>query len=237
MDKHLITICARGGSKGLPGKNIRVLNGKPLIAYTIEIAKKLSHELNIDIGLSTDSLEIKNVAEDYELREDYTRPKNLAQDTTGKIDTIHDLLLFYERKKNITYDYIWDLDVTSPLRDMRDLLNSFKILQEKPDAYNIFSVSPARKNPYFNMVEETGDGYVKLIMDQDEFRSRQKAPVVYDMNASIYIFRRKFFEDGYTMSNTPKTLHYLMPHICFDIDSEFDFNVVEYLLKNNMIQL
>ena len=90
--KILITICAHGGSKGIPGKNIKKLNGKPLIAYSIEIANKFSKLYNSDIVLSTDSNEIKTVAADYGLITKYERPLRLSTDNTGKIETIKYIL-------------------------------------------------------------------------------------------------------------------------------------------------
>ena len=120
----LITICARGGSKGIPGKNIKLLNDIPLIAYTIKIAKQFAINKNCTIALSTDDLAIKKVASNYGLISDYKRPKKLAKDTTGKVETIEDVLFYYEKKCKSKFDYILDLDVTSPLRTLEDLENS-----------------------------------------------------------------------------------------------------------------
>ena len=233
MQNHLITICARGGSKGIPGKNIRKLNGKPLIGYTIEIAQKLARKIKADIALSTDSQDIKKVASEFDLCEEYHRPEELSGDTVGKIAVFRDVLSYYENLKNKRYNFIWDLDVTSPLRNLEDLTKAFHKLQNNPDAYNIFSVSEAKKNPYFNMVEETGNGFVQLVKNGNTIKSRQKAPVVYDMNASFYIYRRSFFDETFEMSITPSTLYYLMPHICFDIDEPIDFEIMQFLIREN----
>ena len=96
----LITICARGGSKGIPGKNIKLLNGIPLIAYTINIAKEFSKLYNSNISISTDSLEIKKVVSEYLVTSDYIRPDYLATDNAGKLDTIKDLLNFEEKRNH-----------------------------------------------------------------------------------------------------------------------------------------
>jgi len=123
----LITICARGGSKGIPGKNIKEVGGKPLIEYSIKTAGFFSQIYPSDLILSTDSLKIKEIAANFGLFTDYIRPESLSSDTAGKIDTIKDALTYQEKKTGIKYDYILDLDVTSPLRTVDDLKNAFKI--------------------------------------------------------------------------------------------------------------
>lgn len=140
----LLTICARGGSKGIPGKNIKMMNGKPLIWYTIQTARMFQKRVpNVDIVLSTDSDEIRRVAKECGLDSDYKRPDYLANDTCGKIDAIKDVLLHYEQQYGKRYDYLLDMDVTSPLRTVDDLLAAFKIIEEEKAAINLYSVSPA----------------------------------------------------------------------------------------------
>ena len=97
----LITICARGGSKGIPGKNIKLLNGKPLIYYTVRAAKQFNSVYQTDIGLSTDSWAIKDIVEQYGLSTEYIRPANLATDNAGKIEVIRDLLNHEEKAHQI----------------------------------------------------------------------------------------------------------------------------------------
>jgi CMP-N,N'-diacetyllegionaminic acid synthase len=231
----LITICARGGSKGIRGKNIRMLNGKPLIAYTIETAQKFSKNYNADIALSTDSNEIKETAVKFGLQTKYARPEKLATDTAGKIDAITDIMDFMEHENSVAYDFVIDLDVTSPLRTVYDIENAYKQLLQNKKALNIFSVSPAKRNPYFNMVEENAGGFYRTIKDGKIFKSRQEAPKVYDMNASFYIFRKKFFTDNWQVSTTNASLAYIMPHICFDLDEPEDFIVMEILMQQNLL--
>lgn len=232
----LITICARGGSKGIPGKNIKEVGGKPLIEYSIKTANIFSQVNPSDIVLSTDSPKIKEVAANCGLFTDYIRPESLSSDTTGKIDTIKDVLNYQEKKTGIKYDYILDLDVTSPLRTIEDLENAFKIIREDPEALNIFSVSPAHRNPYFNMVEKGDDGYYKLIKTPKQpIKSRQTAPVVFDLNASFYFYRRIFFDFDFQNAYTSKSLVYVVPHVCFDLDEPIDFLFMEYLIANNKL--
>lgn len=234
----LITICARGGSKGIPGKNIKVLNGKPLIGYSIDLANKVKdHYGTVDIELSTDSEEIKRVSEKCGLKSNYVRPDYLANDSCGKIDAITDIVKYAEEKHNNKYDYVLDLDCTSPLRNLDDIKTAFDIILADKEAINLFSVSEPARNPYFNQVEKKDNGYyaqVKLDASGMVF-SRQAAPQVYDLNASFYIYKRLFFDLGYRGAITDKSLIYIMPHICFDLDHPIDFEILSYLMANNRL--
>ncbi len=234
----LITVCVRGGSKGIPGKNIKDLNNKPLIYYTLNFAEKFAEiHPGTFIYLSTESKEIKEVVKDLNLSMvniDHNRPPELATDTSGKLGAIRDLKEFAEKQQKQKFNYIIDLDVTSPLRSIDDLEKSLEMLKAHEEALNIFSVSPANRNPYFNMVEEKGDGYVKLVKEGN-FLSRQAAPVVYDMNASFYIFSSNFFKRSFSGAITEKTLAYNVPHLCFDLDEPIDFEFMEFLLSKDKL--
>ena len=235
--KTLITLCARGGSKGIPGKNIKKIGELPLIYYSADIARRFKEKMaETDIVLSTDSDEIRNVVADFGLGIDttYQRPEALATDQAGKIGVIQDVLLHQEAKTGFGYDMVLDLDITSPLRNLDDLLAALNLINNSQEAYNIFSVSPANRNPYFNMVEEKPDGYVALCK-QGQFLSRQQAPRVFDLNASFYYYRRSFFEQGFKTVFTDKTLIYEVPHICFDLDHPIDFEFMSYLIQSGKL--
>lgn len=232
----LITICARGGSKGIPGKNIKVLNGKPLIGYTIDIAKRFQKKYgNVEIALSTDSNEIIRIAEEYGLHSDYRRPASLSGDTVGKIDAIKDIVLFTEKLKGLKYDYILDLDVTSPLRTLEDLEEAFELINADANAVNLFSVCECGRSPYFNQVEQKENGYYNKVKDAGTVLTRQSSPKVYDLNASFYIYRRRFFELGYKGAITDRSLIYLMKHTCFDLDHPIDFEIISFLLEKKKL--
>ena len=237
MINILITICARSGSKGLPGKNIKKLNGRPLIDYSIKHALKF-HDLYsnyiIDISLSTDCSEIKNIAKECGLDSNYDRPKYLANDSVGKIEVLDHVLKYEENRNNKKYHFLIDLDVSSPMRTIQDLQKAFEIIKANNNALNIFSVSKAHKNPYFNIVEAKEDGFCKLVKSSNS-KSRQLAPVVFDMNASFYIYRKKFFDQNLNTAITNQSLMYLMNHICFDIDEPIDFDLMEFLLTSNKL--
>jgi len=233
----LITICARGGSKGIPGKNIKQVNGIPLMAYSIKCAKKFKEKYpDSDIVLSTDSLEIKKVAQQYGLYTDYMRPQELGGDTVGKIDVLKHVFDFCEKQNNKQYDFLLDLDVTAPLRNLEDLEKALTIISENQNAINLFSVSLPHRNPYFNMVEEGTDGYYKLVKQSGQLLlTRQSAPKVYDINASFYYYKRKFFELGYKGAITDRTLIYEIPHICFDLDHPMDYEYLSFLITQNKL--
>lgn len=233
----LITICARGGSKGIPGKNIKLLNGKPLIAYSIDVAQQFKAIFgDTDIALSTDSEDIIRIAEEYGLKSDYKRPDYLANDTVGKIDAIKDIVLYSETKRGERYDYILDLDVTSPLRTLNDLNAAFDILRSDENAVNLFSVSEAGRSPYFNMVEQKENGYYAQVKTPEgNVFTRQSAPEVYDLNASFYFYKRCFFDMGYKGAITDRSLIYKVPHVCFDLDHPIDFEIISFLVANNKL--
>lgn len=232
----LITICARGGSKGIPGKNIKVLNGKPLIGYTIEMAKRFQEKHgNVEVALSTDSDEIIRVASECGLHSDYKRPESLSGDTVGKIDAIKDIVLYTEKVKDIMFDYVLDMDVTSPLRTLEDIEEAFELMNADSNAVNLFSVSEPGRSPYFNQVEKKENGYYNKVKDGGDVLTRQSAPKVYDLNASFYIYRREFFNLGYKGAITDRSLIYLMKHACFDLDHPIDFEIISFLLENNKL--
>jgi len=231
----LVTLCARSGSKGIPGKNKKNLAGKPLIGYSIEVAKKFATIYNCDIAISTDDDEIKDISMQYGISMNYNRPKHLATDMAGKIETISDLIYYQEAKNNFLYDYILDLDITSPLRSIKDLCDGFEILIKDNIALNLFSVNNAARNPYFNMVEQKGNGYFYLVKNEGNFLTRQSAPKVYDLNASFYFYKRSFFELNFKTVFTSNSLIYEMPHICFDLDHKIDFDFLEFLINNNRL--
>ena len=233
----LITLCARGGSKGIPGKNIKLINGIPLIGYTIQLAKQFQKKYNAIIALSTDDTILKKIAESYGIITTYQRPSYLATDSAGKMDTIKDVLLYEESLSHYNFDYILDLDITSPLRTIEDVEKALELLVKKPNAYNIFSVNPAARNPYFNMVEEKSNGFYSLVKmnPNGSVMTRQSAPKVFDMNASFYWYRRSFFELGFNTAITEKSMIYEMNHMCFDLDHTVDFLFMEFLLQNDKL--
>lgn len=230
--KVLITLCARGGSKGIKNKNIALINELPLIYFSIKHALSFSEKFDSVTTLSTDSLLIKETAKNYGLTTEYIRPSEFATDTAGKLDVIKDILLYEEQKNNTKFDWVLDLDISSPLRTIEDLLVAFEQIQNNIEALNLFSVSNAHKNPYFNMVELQSDGFCQMCKSLPKgVTSRQTAPKVFELNASFYFYRRNFFDKNEMRVINNKSLAYIMPHICFDIDEPIDMAFMKYLIE------
>lgn len=229
--KRVCTICARGGSKGVKGKNIRPLLGKPLIAYSIQQAKAsgLFHVVAVD----SDSEAILEVAREWGA--DYTirRPDELATDRAAKIPAIRHCVVEAERMAGTVFDVVVDLDATSPLRHADDIVQCVKMLEERAVA-NVITGAPARRSPYFNLVEVDKNGVAVLSKRLPvPVVRRQDAPACFDMNASIYVWRRAalFASDSVFGDDT---LLYVMPEErSVDIDSELDFMIVERLMTLN----
>ncbi len=230
----ILTICARGGSKGVYKKNIRPILGKPLIAYTIETALKWNKADRVVV--STDDEEIADIARKFGAEVPFMRPHELATDTAGKLSVIQHAVKFCEEDANTKYDIVVDLDPTAPIRKISDIDNSLnKFLNS--DADMLYSVCMARRNPYFNMVEldEKGYAYTSKSLEKEIVR-RQDSPKVYDMNASIYLYRRKFLLNADSF-NSGKAIVYVMDDITsHDIDREIDFQFIEFLLEKGVFR-
>ena len=233
---YLITICARGGSKGIPGKNIKPVGGKPLLAFTAKVAPEFARIHGADIVLSTDSEEIRRVGAEAGVPTDYERPDFLANDTCGKPNAIKDALLYAEKYYDRKYDFVIDLDVTSPIRNLEDIENCVAMIEKNKEALTIFSVNPCARNPYFNQVEESKDGFCHVVLG-GRYTTRQSAPKVYDMNASIYVYRREALDCENPRAVTPRSIVYVMDHICFDLDEPADYDYLSYLIETGKIRL
>lgn len=232
----LITICARAGSKGVKNKNIRNFLGQPLINYTINVAKDFKNknkQQDIDICVNSDSKEILDIAKKcYNKIIGIERPKSLAKDFTPKIQVIKHSLKFMEEKLNKKYDFVIDLDVTSPIRTVEDIERALKKAIDNKEVDVVFSVVESRRNPYFNMVEKV-NGKIKKVKESN-FVARQQAPKVYDMNASIYCYRRNSLLKIFKTSPFDGNCDIIeMPDTgVLDIDSEEDFILMELIAKN-----
>jgi len=229
--KVLCTICARGGSKGVKNKNIKLIHGKPLIAYTIEQA--IQSGLFEHIVISTDSDEIATISQQYGAEVFFKRSADMASDTAGKLDVIKDAFKKSEQHYKEKYDYLIDLDATAPLREAADINDSFQqFLDNNND--NLITAMPSRRSPYFNLVEVGSDGRVELskTLDKNIIR-RQDVPKSFDMNASIYIWKRDVIlsESSLFLMNTGL---YVMPEErSIDIDNELDYEFVEFIMSKN----
>lgn len=237
MANILLTIAARGGSKGIEKKNIKLLMGKPLIAHTIKQALEWNQAKRVIV--STDSQEIADVAKEYGAEVPFIRPDYLAEDSTPKGPVLKHALTECEKQFNEQYDIVVDLDVTSPLRSQKDLDQCLDLfLKSKPKT--LFSVVNAHKNPYFNMVERDKNGTITLCKTIGKgVMRRQDAPEVYSLNASIYFYDRKYLLESdmpYPVSDQSEI--YVMDDISgIDIDREIDFKLIEFLVEKECVQI
>ena len=227
-DDVLIIIPARGGSKGIPHKNIKPLNGKPLIYYAIDTARAITKDDNICV--STDDEEIKSVVETYGLKVPFLRPDELATDTAGTYEVLLHALDFYEQQGK-RYDIVLLLQVTSPFRkaeQVKEALELFKQTNDK-DAM-VVSVKECPSNPYYGIYEEGIDGFLHISKGDGNIYRRQDAPKVYEYNGAIYIMDASTLKRIH-MSKIPHRVKYVMDaKSSFDLDSMLDWQMAEMML-------
>jgi CMP-N-acetylneuraminic acid synthetase len=230
--KILCTICARGGSKGIPEKNKKIISGEPLIVYTIKVAKECDYF--DDYIISTDDEDIIKIANIYNIPAPFKRPKYLCKSNISRIEAVIHAVNWVEENWKKNYNIVVDLSVTSPLRIVKDIKSAIELLvNEKAD--NVFSVSPAYRNPYYNMVENINGKIKKVKEFNGKITKRQVAPIVYDMNDSINVWWRDLlFKRRSNFNNNTKI--YIMPrNRGIDIDEPFDLLVVSLILsKKNL---
>jgi N-acylneuraminate cytidylyltransferase len=221
-------IGVRAGSKGVPGKNFRAICGKPLIDWSLD--QLLAHPAVDAVVVSTDSPEIYEHAVAKGTLGIGLRPGHLATDSAGKWGVWQHALAASEALAGPASAFL-DLDATSPLREMEDITGALALFRrEKPDM--VMSCCEARKNPYFNLVEpdETGALHVSKPLPGGVV-ARQQAPVVYEHAASTYVVAPDYLKRAKSLFEG-RVIPYLMPpERCLDIDTEFDFRLVEWLLK------
>ena len=225
----LCTICARGGSKGVKNKNIRPLAGKPLIAHTIEQAR--TSGLFALIAVSSDSAAILDAARRHGADLLVTRPTEMANDTAPKMPAIRHCVDAAKRHAGKEFDVLVDLDATSPLRLPEDIVGAVRLL-ESTGASNVITAAPARRSPYYNLVEVGSDNVVRVCkpLATDIIR-RQDSPKCYDMNASIYVWRADTVYTDSAVFQSSTRLYVMPDDRSIDIDSELDFRIVEMLFS------
>ena len=219
----------RGGSKEVPNKNLTIINNKPLLAYTIEQAIKCN--LFTKIIVSTDSKKIADKSIKYGAEVFFKRPKYMAKDKSAKIPVVRHALIESEKFYKKKFHYIFDLDATSPLRTIEDLIKSFKQFKREKSKV-LITASIANKNPYFNQIEYQKNKY-DIVKKLKTFpKRRQDAPIVYDMNASIYIWKRKHLLDSNNLFTNKTSLYIMSQDRSCDIDTNLDLKFVRYVMKN-----
>lgn len=228
--KVLAIIPARGGSKGLPGKNIKELCGKPLIAWSIEQAKSCS---DIDrIIVSTDDEEIAETAKKYGAEAPFMRPAELANDTASTIDVIFHTINWLKEHQEFQPEYILLLQPTSPLRLAEDINGAIQMLKDK-NAQAVVSVYETDHHPWWSNTLPEDDSMKHFLRPEILNKRRQDLPVFYRLNGAIYLANTDYLHECNGFLG-PDTFAYEMPkNRSIDIDSDIDFKLAGLLLEEN----
>ncbi len=222
-------IFARGGSKGVPRKNLRPLAGKPLIAYAIQTALE-SRWINRVI-VSTDDDEIAAVARQYGAQVPFMRPVELAQDDSPEWLAWQHAVRTLSNDSDREIDVVVSIPPTSPLRTVQDVDACIEALLDS-DADIIITIKPADRNPYFNMVVLDDLGYARLVIPPDQaIHCRQSAPSVYDMTTIAYATRPSFVLNKHAVFDGKVKAILVPPERSIDIDTEMDFKIAEFLVS------
>lgn len=223
--KPLIVIPARGGSKGVPGKNIKLLNGKPLIQYTIEVAQALfDKEL---ICISTDDEKIKSTVEQLGQSVPFLRPDFLATDTAGTYEVLLHALDFYEVEKKYNADTLILLQPTSPFRTSEHLKEALDLYNQDLDM--VVSVKETKANPYYLLFEEDTQGFLKKSKEAS-FNRRQDCPKVWELNGAIYIINIKSLREKPIHLFEKRKKFEMDEMSSHDIDTIYDWKLAELLV-------
>ena len=236
----LCVISARGGSQGVPGKNVRPLLGEPLIARAVKNA--LAAEEITDVYISTDSVAIADAAKNVGAKVLFMRPDSLAGPRVGKFQVWQHALRACEEHLSSSFDVYVDIDCTNPLIEPSDISNAIRQFQGRKaegvalDA--VFTVALARRNPYFNLVEPNEKGSLKMSKSgEDTVLSRQTAPPVYEHVAGVYVLDPNYLRNSEHLLDGHAEGYLVEGEKALDIDSELDFLMIEYLLKRRYEQL
>ena len=227
-------IPARGGSKGVPGKNIRPVHGKPLIAYSIECGLKCP---SIDhLIVTTDSQEIADIARKWGADVPFLRPKELAGDTAPMLPVMQHAVIAAEEYYDRRLSTLVLLDPTGPLRVVDDVEGCLKLFRDS-DCDAVISGNTAHRSPYFNMVMEN-DGYVCLVIPTSEaIGRRQDSPPVYDLNTVVWVYSREALMEEAARIPARTLLYVVPPERAIDIDTELDFKILEFLMGERIASI
>lgn len=225
-EKYLIIIPARGGSKGIPGKNIKPLNGKPLIYYTIDAARSVVDDSHICV--STDDDHIISVVEQYGLKVPFKRPLNLATDKANTYDVLLHALHFYEEKGE-HFDAIILLQPTSPFRTGKHVNEALTLYSKEIDM--VVSVKETDANPYYVCFEEDPNGMLQISKGDGHYTRRQDCPPVYEYNGAIYIINPDSLKEK-PLNKFAKRKKYIMDREhSLDLDTMLDWKVAELVIN------
>ena len=228
----LIIIPARGGSKGIPHKNIKELSGKPLICYAIDTARKITSDENICV--STDDDDIIKVVEDYGLKVQFKRPDYLATDNAGTNGVLLHALDFYEQRGN-HYDVVVLLQTTSPFRKAEDVIEAVNLYDDSVDM--VTSVMPAKCNPYYDGFEDNAEGLLTISKGNGTIERRQDAPKVWQQNGAVYVIN-PFELKAKGLAGMTRIRKYVMDELhSVDLDNMLDWKIAEIMLEEKLVEI
>lgn len=227
LDDALFVIPARGGSKGIPGKNVKLLGGKPLIHYSLEFARQFVSDEHI--CLSTDDPTIVACAAQIEYKTKFIRPAHLATDQAGTYDVLIHALAEYDSQR-IRYKKLILLQPTSPFREKVHLENALMLFDSSIDM--VTSVVESDANPYYSLFEENETGFLKISKGEGQFLRRQDAPKVYLLNGSIYIINIDSIYAHNSMGEFKQVKKSEMSkEYSIDLDTPYDWKLAEFILN------
>lgn len=228
--KALFVIPARGGSKGIPHKNIKLLGGKPLIGYSVDVARQFADDA--DICVSTDDEEIASVVRGMGLEVPFMRPAELATDKSGTYEVLLHALDFY-RSKGVEYDVLVLLQPTSPFRKAEDVKAALDVYS--PDIDMVVTVKEASSNPYYNCYEKDENGFLAISKGDGKFTRRQDAPKVWEYNGAVYVINVASLKKM-TLGEFRRRRMSVMDSVrSVDLDTEIDWLIAEKLLESGRI--
>ncbi len=224
--KILVIIPARGGSKGIPHKNIKPLAGKPLIYYTIDTARQIVDD--DEICISTDDKEIIQCVEDYGIKVPFVRPAELATDTAGTYEVLLHALNYYEQQGKV-YDIVVLLQNTSPFRTAEQVKEALSMYSTSIDM--VVSVKECTANPYYCVFEEDGEGYLHICKGDGSITRRQDAPKVYEYNGAIYVINPRSLKEKPLNKFTKRIKYVMNERSSLDLDTMNDWYMAELLIN------
>ena len=222
----LTLICARGNSKGIKNKNIRLFNQKPLIFYTIQQAFKSKYIK--EVFVSTDSKKIAKISKNLGAKIKFIRSKKLSLDNTPEIEVWKDAIKRLQKINKVDYSHLCVLPITSPLRNVNDINKTIKIYRNKK-VDGVMCVTKSSKNPYFNMIKKKKKFVVPFFKNKKKIFTRQKAPGIFDVTTVAYVYSTQFILKTNHVLNGKIAYNIIPKERSIDIDDIIDFKFAEFL--------
>lgn len=227
----LTLICARGNSKGIKNKNIKIFNKKPLIFYSIQQALKSKYIE--EVFVSTDSKKIAKIAKNLGAKIKFIRSKKLSLDKTPEINVWKDAIKRLQKINKVNYSHLCVLPVTSPLRSVKDINKTIEIYR-KSKVDGVLCVAKSSRNPYFNMIKISKNLVIPFFKNNKKIFVRQNAPEIYDITTVAYVYNAKFILNANHILDGKISYNKVPRERSVDIDDIIDFKFAEFLQKTGV---